>query len=151
MGYSTKGGSRESDQILDRIDRARSRDDNAASPFDREATGRELNTEVPGLGAMQSERMRRLFNIVQEAYVACAKSPEIRKLAARFQNIGDLSDHRGNQLPDALDAARVIVRPRGTETAFIVGGESSSGFKIARDPDAVGPVTVDLMIIERGS
>ena len=64
---------------------------------------------------------------------------------------GDLSDHRGNQLPDALDAARVIVCPRGTETAFIVGGESSLGFKIARDPDAVGPVTVDLMIIEMGS
>jgi len=63
----------------------------------------------------------------------------------------DLSDHRGNQLPDSLDAARVVVRPRGAETAFVVGGESSSGFKIARDASAVGPVTVDLLIIELGS
>jgi hypothetical protein len=94
MGYSTKGGGRESDRILDSIDRARSRNEFSASPFDRQASGRDLNTEVPGLDAMQSERIRRVFKTVETAYVACAQSPEIRKLAARFQSIGDLNEHQ---------------------------------------------------------
>jgi hypothetical protein len=63
----------------------------------------------------------------------------------------DLTDHRGNHLPVTIDSPRVIVRPRSVETAFVVGDESDQGFKIARDPDAAGPVTVDLLIIEMGS
>jgi hypothetical protein len=62
----------------------------------------------------------------------------------------NLTDHRGNQLPTSLSSPRVIVRPRSVETVFIVGEESTQGFKIARDPDASGPVLVDLLIIEMG-
>jgi len=70
--------------------------------------------------------------------------------AAQQVTFGDLTDHRGNQLPAAIDSPRVIVRPRSVETAFVVGEESDQGFKIARDPDAPGPVMVDLFVIEMG-
>jgi hypothetical protein len=63
----------------------------------------------------------------------------------------DLIDHRGNHLPSTIDAARVIIRPRSTETAFVVGSESATGFKLARDPDAAGPVAADLLILELGA
>jgi len=62
-----------------------------------------------------------------------------------------LTDHRGNHLPDTIAAARVIVRPRAALGAFVVGSESETGFKLARDPGAAGPVTADLMIFEMGT
>ena len=62
----------------------------------------------------------------------------------------DLTDHRDNKLPQTLTSPRVIVRSRSIETAFVVSGESTEGFKMARDPDASGPVLVDLLIIEMG-
>ena len=62
----------------------------------------------------------------------------------------DLTDHRGNQLPATISSPRVVIRPRSRETAFIVSQESPADFKIARDPEASGPVMVDLMIVEMG-
>jgi hypothetical protein len=59
-----------------------------------------------------------------------------------------LSDHRGNVLPSAIDNPRIILRPKEPHTAFIVGKESESSFIIARDPTAAGPVTVDMLIVE---
>jgi hypothetical protein len=94
MGYS-KGANRQSDRILDSIDRARNRESlGPTGGFDRQATARELNTDIPGLDAMQSERVRRIFKTLEAAYVATAQSQEIRRLAARFQAIGDISEHR---------------------------------------------------------
>ncbi len=69
---------------------------------------------------------------------------------AQRVTFGDLTDHRGNHLPSLIESPRVIIRPRSVETAFVVGEESSQGFKIARDSDASGPVMVDLFIIEMG-
>jgi len=63
----------------------------------------------------------------------------------------DLIDHRGNSLLVSLSAPRVIVRSRTAASAFVVATESDASFKIARDPDADGPVTVDLMIVEMGA
>lgn len=60
----------------------------------------------------------------------------------------DLVDHRGNHLPAALDAARVIPRPRSGGQVYIVGDETPAGFRIARTGDTTEPVTVDLLIIE---
>jgi len=71
--------------------------------------------------------------------------------ASQQVTFGDLTDHRGNHLPATIDAPRVFVRPRSAESAFVVGEESNQGFKIARDPDASGPVTVDLLIVEMGA
>lgn len=63
---------------------------------------------------------------------------------------GQLSDHRGNALPGSLESPRVFVRPRGSTPAFVVGQETPDRFKIAHDPDASSPVTVDLWIVELG-
>ena len=62
----------------------------------------------------------------------------------------DLTDHRGNQLPSAIASARIIIRPRSSNTAFVTSEESETNFKIARDPDTSGPVTVDLLVVEMG-
>ncbi len=70
---------------------------------------------------------------------------------AQSVSFADLTDHRGNKLPEMIDAARVMIRPRSADAAFLVGDESTGGFKIARDPSAEGPVSVDLLIIEMGS
>jgi DNA transposition AAA+ family ATPase len=60
----------------------------------------------------------------------------------------DLTDHRGNKLPDSIEEARILVRSRSADAVYVVGEESAAGFKIARDPAAEGPVTVDLLVVE---
>jgi len=65
-----------------------------------------------------------------------------------FEN---LMDHRGNSLPTALSAPRVVIRPRTFTNAVVVATESDTSFKIARDPDANGPTTVDLLVVEMGA
>jgi len=62
-----------------------------------------------------------------------------------FEN---LADHRGNSLPQSISAPVVMIRPKGAETAFLVGSEAVTGFKIARDDETAGPVMVDLLIME---
>ncbi|MGD2068845.1 MAG: hypothetical protein PVI57_09265 [Gemmatimonadota bacterium] len=90
MGFRTNP-----DRILENIDRSRERERDAPlTASDRQATGRELDTEVPGPDTTNPERMKRLFATVERAYVACAQSAELGPLAHRFQAIGDLSHHR---------------------------------------------------------
>lgn len=90
MGFRTNP-----DRILENIDRARERAlDGPSSGTDRQATGRELDTEVPDSDATNPERMKRVFGAVERAYTACAQTGELGPLAARFQTIGDLQDHR---------------------------------------------------------
>ncbi|MEW5795791.1 MAG: hypothetical protein AB1772_05470 [Candidatus Zixiibacteriota bacterium] len=61
-----------------------------------------------------------------------------------------LTDHRGNALPGSIKSPRVLVRAKGSESAFVVGQETSDQFKIARDMSAPGPVVIDLYIVELG-
>jgi len=63
---------------------------------------------------------------------------------------GDLVDYRGNTLPSSIDSPRVLIRPRSSYLAYLVGEESNTGFKIARDTSAPGPVSVDFFIYEMG-
>lgn len=82
------------DRILDNIDRARSRDaDQRAFRMDRQAVGRELDTQVPELDATNPERLKRIFGTVERAYRAAALRMELGKLAARFQSVGDVHHH----------------------------------------------------------
>jgi hypothetical protein len=82
------------DRILDSIDRARTRDEESrASQFTRDASVRELDTEVPPPGSTSTERLRRIFALVETAYKSTASSPEMRRLAERFQTVGDISHH----------------------------------------------------------
>jgi hypothetical protein len=83
------------DRILESIDRARAREAMPpSSGTDRQATGRALDTEVPPPGATTTERLQRLFAVVERSYVEAAGSEQLRPLAARFQTIGDIPDHR---------------------------------------------------------
>lgn len=80
------------DRILDHIDRERNRDD-MGEGFTRDASARELGTELPDMDSTHSERVRRIFRLVEKAYTAVASGPEIRRLAQRFQTVGDISNH----------------------------------------------------------
>ncbi len=117
------------DRILDNIDRQRNRDDAEGSHFSRDASARELATDVPALDATTTERLRRLFQAVSRAYQAAAQSGELRKLAARFQTIGDISNHhaRGDvsvsiqyldhDRPDDVGMAPFEILPEALEEA----------------------------------
>ena len=74
------------DRILDSIDRAKNRDAESArfSLVDRQAQGRELDTEIPALDATNPERVKRIFKAVERAYTKAAQRSELGKLAARF-------------------------------------------------------------------
>ncbi len=83
------------DRILESIDRERTRDEEtAARPSDdRQAVGRELDTVSPPPDATNPERLKRIFQLVDQAYRKTAHSSELGKLAARFRGIGDLHHH----------------------------------------------------------
>ena len=63
----------------------------------------------------------------------------------------DLTDHRGNKLPQQIDSPRVIPRSQSDQHLFIVGQESDTNFKIARNSDVTESILCDLMIIEMGA
>lgn len=89
MGFRTNP-----DRILESIDRARSRDmERALSLDDRQAQARELSTDPPAADATTPERMRRVFKLVEQAYVKAAQTSELGRLASRFQAVGDISHH----------------------------------------------------------
>lgn len=83
------------DRILENIDRARSRDDGGfRTSSDRQANGRELDTDLPDVDATTPERIKRVFGAVERAYTTCAQSASLGPLAQRFQAVGDLNEHR---------------------------------------------------------
>ncbi len=84
------------DRILDNIDRARSRDDGGPRGADRQASGRELDTEVPDVDATTPERMKRIFGALERAYTAAARSTALGPVAQRFQAIGDVNAHHAH-------------------------------------------------------
>jgi len=89
MGFRTN-----TDRILDNIDRSRNRDDEGIRGSDRQASGRELDTDVPDMDATTPERVKRVFAAVERAYVKCAQSASLGPLAQRFQAVGDISAHK---------------------------------------------------------
>jgi len=91
MGFRTNP-----DRILENIDRERNRrDEDAIASHARQASGRELDTDVPSPDATNPERMKRVFRAVERAYMKTAQREELGRLAARFQSIGDLHYHHG--------------------------------------------------------
>jgi hypothetical protein len=80
------------DRILDSIDRERTRDEDGGGSI-RDAGARVLDTDIPPSDATSSERQRRIFALVERAYTQTASSLELKRLAQRFQTIGDISRH----------------------------------------------------------
>ena len=82
------------DRILENIDRARNRDaESARFSLDRQAIGRELETDIPAVDATNPERVRRIFQTLERAYTKAAQRTELGRLAARFQSVGDIHHH----------------------------------------------------------
>jgi hypothetical protein len=82
------------DRILEGIDRARNRDaESARYSLERQAMGRELDTDVPAVDATNPERFRRIFQAVEAAYTKSASRSELGRLAQRFQSVGDIHHH----------------------------------------------------------
>jgi hypothetical protein len=82
------------DRILESIDRERTRAEEAAlHTDDRQAVGRELDTVLPAPDATNSERMKRVFQLVETSYRTAAQGAELGRLASRFRAIGDLHHH----------------------------------------------------------
>ncbi|MBD3402795.1 hypothetical protein GF420_07855 [candidate division GN15 bacterium] len=68
----------------------------------------------------------------------------------QYLTYDSLIDHRGNHLPATIESPRVLPRTRTAARVFITGQESDTGFGIAREPNASGTVTADLLIMEMG-
>lgn len=66
-------------------------------------------------------------------------------------SFADLKDNRGNSLPSTISKPVVIPRMKEEKSVFLVGTETSVGFKIARDSSSALPIKTDLLIIEMGS
>jgi hypothetical protein len=61
-----------------------------------------------------------------------------------------LIDHRGNRLPAQIESPCVIPKPKGPVTPFVVGRESTIGFRIAQS-GSPKPVLTDLLVVELGN
>lgn len=70
--------------------------------------------------------------------------------SAQTINYNELTDFRGNQLPDEIINPKVFIKPKTADASFIVGDELNDRFNIARDDTVDGPVKVDLLIVELG-
>jgi hypothetical protein len=61
----------------------------------------------------------------------------------------DLTDFRGNKLPQKLKNPKVVVLPKTAAGAVVAGGESDELFRLAKTSGPYGAL-VDLLIIEMG-
>ena len=60
---------------------------------------------------------------------------------------GNLYDYKSNQLPGKINNPKIIILPKNDVYCFLVGSETETGFKIAKDNPAKTGL-VDLLIIE---
>ena len=98
-------------------------------------------------------------NLGEIEYLNLEQVDATKSVAFGSINIGDssqsvsfagLTDRRGNSLPANIAKPLVIARSLSDRQVFMVGTETSTGFKIARDSKSNKPVTTDLIIIELG-
>jgi hypothetical protein len=62
-----------------------------------------------------------------------------------------LTDHRGNNLPATIDSPHIVPLSRSQYPVFLVGDGSDEQFRVARSPEAPGPVLADLLVMEMGA
>lgn len=106
------------DRILENIDRQRSREEEAhAAGQDRQAVGKELETEIPDVDATTPERMKRIFAIVERAYNQTASNAELGKLASHFRAVGDIPDHHAHG--DVSVSIQYIDSPRPDDVGMV--------------------------------
>lgn len=62
----------------------------------------------------------------------------------------NLYDFRGNQLPSTIKDPKVVVLPKNEVSCFVVGSETTAGFRIGKLAESSGTGLVDLMVMEMG-
>ena len=62
----------------------------------------------------------------------------------------NLYDFRGNQLPSTIKDPKVLVLPKNEVSCFVVGSETTTGFRIGKLAESSGTGLVDLMVVEMG-
>lgn len=65
---------------------------------------------------------------------------------AQVVEFSDLVDHRGNQLPESIVNAEIVLVPKNEMHSFIVGAVGPSSFRIAKSFGE--PAMADLLIME---
>ena len=98
---------------------------------------------LPTLGEVRFVTLEEVGSTASVLYGTADIGPGEQELV-----FSQLVDHRGNQLPASIECPRVIPRYKDRYPVFIVGQESNDRCKVARDPDAPGAVTADLLILE---
>ncbi len=100
---------------------------------------------VPGLGEIEYVVAERVDGTV--SILRGSASPGGGEQSVAY---AELTDYRGNALPATLAAPRVMLRSHDRYNTFVVGTESPSSVRVARDPESPSPVTADLLVIEMG-
>jgi hypothetical protein len=98
-----------------------------------------------GLGELDYVASERLNGVTSVLYGHSSFTDGQQQLSYK-----NLTDHRGNHLPEQIQSARVLIRSRDSNSVFVVGQETSTGITLARDDRATGPVMADLLVIEMG-
>lgn len=70
--------------------------------------------------------------------------------SAQTVAFADLTDHRGNKLPQTILNASVVAIPRGNVGVILQGNVAPDSFRLARVTPSTQAVTADLLIIEMG-
>lgn len=70
--------------------------------------------------------------------------------SAQLLEYKDLTDIKGNALPEELTNPRVVALPKGSGGVVVQGSEGTKSFALARTEPNSQIATVDLLIIEMG-
>lgn len=94
---------------------------------------------------------------LEAAMIATETEESSKRVAFMRENSGgnpqiveytDLTDHRGNPLPQTIVNAAIIIVPKGDPSGFVVGNAGPTSFRIAKVPGASPDAQVDLIIME---
>ena len=75
-------------------------------------------------------------------------SREFTGETAQTVNFKDLTDHRGNYLPEKINNPAVLIVPRNLVRSFILGSVGEKSFRISKETGLLSSSLVDLLIME---
>jgi len=100
---------------------------------------------LPGLGDIEFLVIENIGSIRSIHFGATDVADAVQEVS-----FSELTDHRGNNLPEEIKVPLVMPRSKTGDAVFVVGQEAGNKFKIAKAVEADGPVAVDLLIMEMG-
>ncbi len=67
---------------------------------------------------------------------------------AQVVEFADLTDHRGNSLPESIASAEIIIIAKNEMAAHVVGSVGETSFRLAKSSGSAQDAIVDLLIME---